>query len=608
MKSSVNGDLLFISAVTLVFSACGTLLARDLFFTGGFRQGQQIGVIEYKTKFAEHRQSGSAVWRPLTADAPVYNRDTIRTGGESSATITLFDSTKIHLDEQSLVYLNLESEKQSVQLERGSVQLEAAPESDSPIALNTASGNISLTSGTLRVRETAGGLLIKPETAAVSFSSGDSGEIRSIESAVYLETETSALTPLALSVESPRPEATFVTVLPAADIVFAFSGQASETNVLAISTRRDMSAPLHEIRPKTPSLTIPLPEGRYYWKVSGTYEEGSFTVIRGARPEQLVPNGKRYYSAEGTTSVQLAWKKIPTAESYRVRLYSQTDESTPIQDRLVLQKNALIDIAEPGEYFWTVSALYGPDKVPFVSERASFMVEKKELTAPTTAQQGQSATISPVQLAEGKPILTWEPVPGAKAYDAYVSADPQGNNKIAESATRTNQLTLSEPLPSGSYYVHVRSRSGATVSEWSQPVTITVSPIARLTAQTPFNGETVQPDRKKITLSWSDPNKGSRYAVYVSRLSTFSETVVTATTSKNEYLYTLNPSESGTYYWKAQLLDKKGGIVSETETMSFVSPKTIPAPSRLSPTGKTFDLNALEPITFSWNGPDDAVS
>ncbi len=87
---------LAILALELLLSGYGLYRA---FQASGLGGGRLVGTITYKLRQAERKPTGQVLWNSLAQDGPVFNLDTIRTAGSSSATVHLEDGTRIELGE-----------------------------------------------------------------------------------------------------------------------------------------------------------------------------------------------------------------------------------------------------------------------------------------------------------------------------------------------------------------------------------------------------------------------------------------------------------------------------------------------------------------------------
>jgi hypothetical protein len=80
---------------------------------------EQIGTITFKEKTVQRKFTDRVVWESMENSFPLYNKDSIRTGELSDAEITLTDGTKLAMDENSLIVLNITKGEQEIDFAYG---------------------------------------------------------------------------------------------------------------------------------------------------------------------------------------------------------------------------------------------------------------------------------------------------------------------------------------------------------------------------------------------------------------------------------------------------------------------------------------------------------
>ena len=171
MKSSKGSDILIVSLISLSFLASSLMLYRDVFLSGKSASGEQVGTVTYKNRYAEQKSTGTNLWGTLAQNAPVFNMDTIRTGSGSSATIHLDNKTEITLGEDSMVFIDLTDRKATLRHSGGSLVIDSSPDS-SPVTLQTASGDVTLSGGKLQVSDSADGVRLAVTVGKVRIKNG----------------------------------------------------------------------------------------------------------------------------------------------------------------------------------------------------------------------------------------------------------------------------------------------------------------------------------------------------------------------------------------------------------------------------------------------------
>src|ERR1700692_3307682 len=80
---------------------------------------EAIGNISTSDNDVRRKNADNFIWYPGNKKDQIYNRDTIFTGDGSSADISLQDGSQIHIQENSLVNLNLKNGQMQLDLRYG---------------------------------------------------------------------------------------------------------------------------------------------------------------------------------------------------------------------------------------------------------------------------------------------------------------------------------------------------------------------------------------------------------------------------------------------------------------------------------------------------------
>ena len=608
MKSFNKKEFLFLFTITLCLCASSVMLYHELFLSGKNRTGEQVGTITYKNKFAEQKPGGTTLWTALSQNAPVFNKDTIRTGEGSTAIIYLNNKTEMTLNEESMVFIDVQKNEPSITLTSGNIALDGI-NNQQTIHLNTPSGQISVKGGSLKIQDSEAGFNIQLLDGTTELTSGSSGETITLgKNGNYdIETNTSTLPDFSLS--HPQDGAVFVSVSADAEISFSWEDNRSDLTTdpqgqaLLIAGDSAFKKIVHTLAGAQTGIRLPLAGGFYYWKIAGSPEIRTFTILQGKRPKPLSPVDKIFIHVESPLTIPFFWTRVEEADLYRVEVYMKGASPTPLYSRISGQNNLSFDFLATGEYFWKVFALFGPDQIEFPSTENSFSIIDGSLAPPeineTTLQE--TPTVSAHSIGEGKIIASWKPVANAKRYNVAVSTDPAGKSIVLLSETSLNSFHLKTVLPEGNYYVAAQSLSGEIRSSFSAPLKIEVVPLSNIFPLEPAEGETIPASKNPVRFSWDDANGGSRYRLQVSTSRDFQTLVVDAATKKSATTTVLPEGSVGLMYWKAVLLDSNGLTVAETKISTLIIDQAIPPPVPISPIrGEQLDVNTLDKLVFKW--------
>ncbi len=594
MRLLSKGESAFVLLVILCFGAAATALVRDI--TGARElRGTQVGTITWKDRYAEQRQEGTGLWVAAVRDGPVYNHDTIRTGENSSATIRLANDTVISLDAGSMVYVRVDAatEKATISIKGGSIKV-AQGEKAAPVELETNSGSVALEKGAVRITGDETKTTVRAETpAATIVSSGDTKAI-TLDAASNFDVANGEIVAAPVSITSPGQNEYLVAEGKKAEVVFSWS---PADMPLRVTIARDAAfrKPAVEGEALASGSVQTLSEGRYWWRVDETGETRSFTVAEGGVCAPVSPVDKSFLKAGEFVTVPFAWAKRGNADSYRLDVFAEGTGDTPIIQRMVTQRSTMIDIADEGEYSWSVTAFYGPNRVAFTSARERFSIVTATLAVPATPT-----------VARG--VASWAPVAGAEAYEIRISPEESGSPVQYGAIVNASSASLKNAVSTGAWYVSVRSKAGSLTSDWSNPAKYEILPPQPLSISAPANGAVVDGSSGKVSLSWIDRNDGNRYRVTVSRSADLANPLGELVPYRPTGQFTLPKEErGGLYYWKVVLLDAAGAPVSESPISSFRVREPMPAPEPVFPiNGKQLDINALSALSLEWKPVTDA--
>ena len=199
---------------------------------------EQIGIISFKQKTVQRKYGDRVVWEGMEASFPLYNRDSIRTGDLSDAEITLTDGTKLEIDENSLIVLNITKEEKEIDFAYGTLSANSSS-NDSGEAIKIKSGEtvVALDKSDVSLKQNEDKSLILDVKSGVAslFQNGKENLINNGEKAVLSDQETK-ITKNPLKVISPSSNLKLASANAIADVEFAFEGlESADKNFAADS-------------------------------------------------------------------------------------------------------------------------------------------------------------------------------------------------------------------------------------------------------------------------------------------------------------------------------------------------------------------------------------
>ncbi|MCC6277191.1 MAG: FecR domain-containing protein [Oligoflexia bacterium] len=124
--SNWSKNLFVLLPVLFGISVAGFYLYQDFQPVDGEAESElvreQVGQMLTVENSVKRQLSDNVLWDPIASQTPVYARDSIRTGPESSATIRLDDNSLLDIGENSLIVLDRIQDKLAVDLKAGDLK------------------------------------------------------------------------------------------------------------------------------------------------------------------------------------------------------------------------------------------------------------------------------------------------------------------------------------------------------------------------------------------------------------------------------------------------------------------------------------------------------
>ena len=358
------------------------------------------------------------------------------------------------------------------------------------------------------------------------------------------------------------------------------------------------------------TVTTPLADGRYYWRVRAVDLAGNvgswssaWTVWIDVDP---APAPTLVSPANGTptndNTPTFTWGAVTGATSYRIQAStSATFASTVINSTKSGTTHTPATALADGLYYWRAQAKGADGIWGLWSAVWTVTVDTVKPAKPTL--------LSPVKddlVTTNLPSFDWGDVPDAARYDLQVDNSSAFGSPEVVAAPTGSAYTVTTPLADGRYYWRVRAVDLAgNVGSWSSAWTvwIDVDPAPAPTLVSPANGTPTNDNTP--TFTWGAVTGVTSYRIQVSKSATFASTVVNSTKSSTTHTPATALAD-GLYYWRAQAKGADGiwGLWSAvwTVTVDTVAPAK---PTLLSPETKSI-LNTGQPA-LGWSDVADAA-
>ncbi|GEP37049.1 hypothetical protein NPS01_07120 [Nocardioides psychrotolerans] len=352
-----------------------------------------------------------------------------------------------------------------------------------------------------------------------------------------------------------------------------------------------------------------LPVAKLFWRVRASTSAGdskwatsSFTPARRSGPALIGPVSGTTLEQPGSPPV-LTWAPVPGAEHYEVEIDGVEHDWVDTQT-LETDTTSLV-VAEPqpnGVYWWRVRAVLDNEVNTRDSTERSYRIGALD-----------HVTLTETSAEMEEVVLSWDPIPGAVAYEIRVSTDNDFN--VITDARTLSGTAYSPPntYDNASYWWQVRAKNALGQSEEWPIYPERTGEFRRYWDAVPeliypAEGATVSDD---TYLQWTPTRLASTYRLYVGTDPGFSTNFVSCDTTQTTL--TLGaaripeddaclPKASGRYFWRVRAMD---GPESVNSVFSSVSSFTYQAPA---PPSGTLGLVTGQRLMLDGNGsnPCDA--
>lgn len=612
MRFSKN-DIIFLSvAVALLILLSGWLYI-DFNTRLGGSGGEPVGTITFKKRNAQRKFNNQVIWEEVLQEEPLYNRDSIRTAALSEAVITLNSGTKISIEDNSLIVLNIEDDAKTVNINfvQGGIKAESGDVGS--LKITAGDSVIQTKDGDLKVSSTDQGknLNVSVDKGEAEIeSNGQKNKVQENELAKVGDTGTTVAKPPFIIV-GPADNTRLVANSGAEVINFQWQEDQIRSRTLDIFRDRGGRNLVSRVASAKTDVTKSLTPGTYYWRISGTDNSNKKVqsimtrlVIYGKdKLEPIFPkDGSTFTYVSDPPLVRFAWKKLEAANAYRIQVAKDQSFQT-----IIFEKDAFTTlIASPfsdGTYFWRVSSINSIADAAGVGPIQSFSVGKKKTVDIPSLIQPQNDQNLPLTVASTSGIaFTWSSDLESKNNFVEIAKDPQFASVIQKLNTNESYARISLP-DAGTYFWRVRSTdSGGTVSKPSSTRKFTLRANAKLAIYSPQSNQDFDVQsatRDGIGFSWENISDVGKYQITLSKSADMSSPVWREEVKSNRFRAPLN--QAGKYYWNVRLVDGDGTEIAASTVYDFSVSERLAIPDAIFPIkSDQVDMTTREDITFRW--------
>lgn len=602
------------------------------------RNDKPIGTILKAQNDVRRKSSNNFVWLPGTQKDELYNRDSIFTGDQSQATITLNDGSLIQIQENSLVNLNMLNGEMQLDLHFGQfsgnvtpLRLKSCNEeyvidgANSKFEINRSENcglDVKVISGDVQIKSKKGNQAVKQNESLKISKSG--AEKSTVESSIRLITKNDVYQ---YREKDKQP------------IFFEWKGQGSLSKFqIEISKTAEFNKILttkstHE---EKVGLKDSLREGSYFWRVRGLNNRhkivasspvqkfylsylpapGILAPLHNAKVKSKIINTKEALVAP----IKVSWTSSPNLTQYEWQLSNQEDFNNVLESKTLTNGEVTSTPLIPGIYFTRVRGLdknnrpspwskahsfdfsiEGEPKPPaprLTEKRIRFLVPSEKDRKPSSAKS---------------PQMGWTDVDVAKNYRWEISSSPKfASTQFMD--TEDTRIAWHTYKP-GKHYFRVFSRT--ELGQMSPPSETGVlevfgenpilEPIPSILVKE-TNTEATPPTREAHA-KWSPLANAKSYLIQVDKTPDF---LNPAQFEVSENKGSIPLSAPGKYFVRIKGQGEEATDVSDfsnIESVDYIFRLTLKAPELLEPFDKTtvFLQKDMEPLIWlEWSPVRDA--
>ncbi len=625
MRYSKN-ELLFLGVVVALLFFLGSWLYYEMNFRISAEGNEVVGKLILKRNRAERKYSDQVIWENMENAVPLYNRDTIRTGTSSEAILLLNDGTKIDLDAQTMVVLNIEKNNTNIGFKQGSVQVVGTGHET----------NLSISAGEQTIDVKGGGdlqiskdtdpkseklnLVVNSGKAEVQSSGGEKVEVEKNERASLSSGKDVQVSAIQVRTVSPSPGSRLILAQGENEIPFRWETNGSAPSLLEISKDPEFRVKSYSRVFRTRQAGVALPEGSYYWRVSMTVKSGEiersassrFTVIS-EKPVRLTSplNRATIQYLDENPYVNFSWTQDELASSYRLEI-SGTPDFRNISETTESLTSSIARRMDEGTYYWRIIAkdrLTGNSRT---SDVRSFSIQKKrEIAVPERLKPDNNRIFYAATFTEEGVLFSWLSDREAENNILEISSSAQfpSSSTIRETG-EGNSILIKRPLAAGDYYWRVISKTKeGNLSRPSDSGQFRITDHVQITLTHPVHRVTLTrsiADTSGVHFAWKGAlPPQNNYRFVLARTASMQPPLRQTEISKGDVI--IRDIAPGVYYWMVEIIDTDGQQKGKSLVEEFSIVEDMARPTALFPTrGTAVDMSSQNALPFRWSGPPSA--
>ncbi len=610
MKSLIK-DFFLTALLLSIFGWAGYEFFQDL--NGEIRNegGEVIGEISFIENTAQRKFSRRAVWGELEISSPLYNYDSLRTIENSRTSLTLIDGTEITMNANSYIVLEWGEESKNIEFLGGDISAAGSESSENlqirsnntVIALNKASVSLNKLDGediSLSVDEGTIDVSRDGRTTSIeeNYKASISDEITVEQEAVKLRSPQNNRLIVTTSASVPM-EFTWDTILPLRNTRLEL---AEYKDFISFS---DFEAP-------GSSAAMDIIPGTYYWRISGTFPDGTaysspsnrVVIIRDNAPSQQVPVPDEVFEYRNIPpDMAFSWEASALANGSVLQVASDAGFTSVAREISGPNNFSTLQGLTEGTWYWRVLPQYSSARLIAYSSpeiRRFSIVKNDSLEPPRLILPAPDESVNPLKLREGL-RFSWKADREIGSYHLVVASDSEMNAPIVDQWLSRNSFLMEELPPVGDYYWMVEGLDRENRAVPPSPVRrfdVLEAVLSINTLRPAAESLNIVESFDNIPFAWESTLEGP-YRVEVFRDGSGGTPLFSQTS--NALSMNLVLPGAGKYSWQASAVDSGGNTVIASTQTPFEMVYRLSTPRFTEPDeGEALSLLGSTPLTIEW--------
>jgi hypothetical protein len=573
---------------------------------------EQIGTITFKEKTVQRKFTDRVVWESMENSFPLYNKDSIRTGELSDAEITLTDGTKLAMDENSLIVLNITKGEQEIDFAYGTLSAKNSDnQSGEGIKIKSGETVVSLEKSDVSLTQnTDKSIILDVKTGVANlFQDGKENKVSDGEKAV-LSDKPAEIVKKTIKVNFPPSNYKVVNSSSKNDIEFNIEGIDSSVKItLEVYKDKKLTQVFSKRSISGNLVKESFPAGVYYWVIKSNNSIESSGKISSLQVSSATPinpvNKHKYFIGSGVALVSFAWSRQDEISQSFVEVSQDPDFKNIITEKGTYGKSISMELTQ-GNYYWRVKSIINPNTAALYSITQNFEVTQEEQTqSPILILPKPQDSLPSTIVAVNGINFIWSEIKGYQNYNLEISRRPDFSDSIKINSIDKNSYQYKGDLQPGIHFWRINGvTSSGKNGNFSKNGTFEINAITgnALSLQSVAIISTTKVLQEGLLLKWKKLPIQGTYEVILSKDQDFKNIVKKVVTNLNQTV--VKDIGQGQYYWKVNLIDKDGQPALSSDSKEVLVEDSISA--KYPKAGQIVNMSQKENLIFEWSPREGA--